>query len=449
MLQNRQMPHNIEAEQSVIGSMFITRAAIEKVLEVLTSEDFYLEQHQKLFDVIVSLVTESIPIDITTVTNQLNNQNLLNAVGGIEYLSRLSNSVPTVANIEHYIKIVEEKALLRRLINEASGVVNDAFASGGTLENILDESEKKILSVVRNRRSTEFKTLREVLSKTEHDLDELRKRKHQITGLQTGFEAYDQMTSGLQNKELMILAARPAMGKSALAINICLNAAKNSNASVALFSLEMGAEQLALRMIQSEGMVEGFKLRNGQFNASDSKKIAHAISGLSELNIYMDDTPGLSINELKSKCRRIASKEQGLDLIVIDYLQLISVNSSHGNRQQEVSEISRSLKTLALELDLPIIALSQLSRAVESREDKRPLMSDLRESGSIEQDADMVMMLFREDYYKKDDDDPNKASDVELIIGKNRSGPTGAVKLKFQKNYSLFTDVDENRKFDG
>ncbi|HHX93546.1 MAG TPA: replicative DNA helicase [Tenericutes bacterium] len=438
---NKKIPTNIEAEQSLLGSMFISKEAIEVATGIVSSEDFYLDSHKILFDTLVAMNDNNIPIDITTVTSELNNKNKINEVGGVEYLSELVNSVPTAANVEYYAKAVKDKSLLRRLINVATQMVTMGYENQDDVDDVLNEAEKQILSIIRAQTTTEFRSIKEVLFKTQSDLEMLSSNKGNVTGLPTGFTDFDKLTAGLQKKDLIILASRPGVGKTAFALNIAKNVAMQTDETVAIFSLEMGAEQLAMRLISSVGKVDGHKLRSGNILNEDWKKINEAISQLATTNIYIDDTPGIKINQLRAKCRRLANSEKGLGLIIVDYLQLVEGSGKNqGNRQQEVSEISRFLKTLAMELDVPIIALSQLSRSVEGREDKIPLMSDLRESGSIEQDADIVCFLYREDYYSRDPEEKSDTSVTELIIGKHRHGPTGTVELLFMRNTSAFAN---------
>jgi replicative DNA helicase len=437
----RVMPHNIDAEQSVLGAMFLSKYALQKGIESLNKEWFYLDSHTKIFSVVSDLAEKATPIDITTVTAELDKRKWLKQVGDVEYISEIINVVPSAANIEEYIKIVEEKAILRRLIEEATNIVTDGYSSSDAISEILDNAEKKILSVVKTRKGTEFRTIQDVLFKTQLDLEKLAQTKGEITGLSTGFHDLDKITSGLHPNQLIIIAARPAMGKTAFALNLATNMAMNSKKGVALFNMEMGAEQLAMRMLSSVGQIEGYKLTTGRLEHNDWKRINEAISRLADTKMFIDDTPGMTIGEIRAKCRRLASSEDGLGVVIIDYLQLISGSARYaGNRQQEVSEISRSLKTLAMELEIPVIALAQLSRSVEGREDKRPLLSDLRESGSIEQDADIVAFLYRDDYYNKESEIDNYTSKSEFIIGKHRNGPTTTVDLIFKRNTSTFVN---------
>ena len=441
-MQERVMPHNTEAEQSVLGSIFLSKYALQKAVESLTSDLFYLESHSKIFQVISELAEKGKPIDLTTVASELDDKKWLKLVGDIDYLTEIINSVPSAANIDEYIKIVEEKAILRRLIEEATSIASDGYNTSEDFNDVLDNAEKKILSVVKTRKGSEFRSIQEVLFKTQADLEKLAQTKNEITGLQTGFHDLDKITSGLHANELIIIAARPAMGKTAFALNLATNIAIYNNKPVALFNMEMGAEQLAMRMLSSQGQLDGYKLRNGRLEHNEWKRVNEAISRLSDTKIYIDDTPGMTISEIRAKCRRLASSENGLGIVIIDYLQLISGSAKYaGNRQQEVSEISRSLKTLAMELDIPIVALAQLSRTVEGREDKRPLLSDLRESGSIEQDADIVAFLYRDDYYTKQISIDENTSKSEFIIAKHRNGPTTTIDLVFKRNTSTFVSM--------
>ena len=425
------LPNNIEAEESVLGACFLSKYALQKACENLTPDSFYDEKNGKIFAAMNKLVDEKTPIDITTVTGYLKKNNQLSEIGGVEYLTEVLNFVPTASNIDYYIKNVEEAAILRNLIETATEIASEGYRTDESVNEILDNSEKKILNIVKNRKSSEFKSIKEILQKTQDDLEKLSEHKGEVTGLATGWYDVDRLTTGLHPNELIIIAARPAMGKTV---------------SVALFNLEMSAEQLAMRILSSLGQIEGFKLRTGNLMNNDWKRINEGISQLSGTNLVMDDTPGITIGEIRAKCRRLASSEKGLALVVIDYLQLISGGKNYGaNRQQEVSDISRSLKTLAMELQVPVIALSQLSRSVEAREDKRPIMSDLRESGSIEQDADIVAFLYRDDYYKKEARNEDNTSIVELIIGKHRNGPTATVELLFKKNTSTMLNLTKEK----
>ena len=433
------LPHNLEAEQSVLGASFISKNALQRVCEELTEESFYIDAHSKIFETLKELYNAGIAVDITTVTDKLKNKKLLKAVGDVDYLLEIVNSVPTAANIDYYINIVNEKAVLRNLIDTATSIVSEAYMGDATINETLDDAERKILNVAKNRKTSEFKTMAEALSKAQSDLEKISENGGEITGAPSGFYDLDKVTTGFHENEFIILAARPGMGKTAIVLNIAVNVAEATKKNVAIFNLEMGAEQLAMRMISSAGQIDGYKLRTGKLEHSDWKRVNEAISQLAETNIKIDDTPGITIGEIRAKCRRLAASKEGIGLVIIDYLQLVTASNKYaGNRQQEVAEISRALKTLALELKVPIIACAQLSRAVEGREDKRPLMSDLRESGSIEQDADIVAFLYRDDYFNKEARMDDNNSVVEFIIGKNRSGPTKTVELLFKKNTSTF-----------
>lgn len=436
------LPNNLEAEQSVLGSCFLSKYALQRASETLTEESFYNEKNAKIFSSLVSLLDEKTPIDITTVTSDLKKKKILNEVGGVEYLTEILNFVPTATNVDYYIKSVEDAAVLRRLIETATEIASNGYDTEEDVNETLDNAEKKILNIVKTRKSSEFKTIKEVLIKTESDLEKLAETKGEITGLATGWYDFDKLTAGLHENEFIIIAARPAMGKTAFALNMATHIAMNTTKSVALFNLEMGAEQLALRILSSLGQIEGYKLRTGNLLNDDWKRVNEATAQLSDTNLFIDDTPGITIGEIRAKCRRLASSEKGLGLVIIDYLQLISGGKNYGaNRQQEVSDISRSLKTLAMELHVPVIALAQLSRGVEAREDKRPIMSDLRESGSIEQDADIVSFLYRDDYYNKEARREDDSSISELIIAKHRNGPTATIELLFKKNTSTFLSL--------
>ena len=439
----RVLPHNIDAEKSVLGSMFLTKYALQKAMETLTSDSFFLDANGKIFDVIVSLANDDKPIDMTTVTAELDKQKILNVVGGVEYITELVDYVPTAANIDEYVRIVEEKAILRRLIDTATDIATQGYTSTASLSDVLDEAERKMLSVVKTRKSSEFKKIQDVFEKTRNDLEKLAQTKGDITGIPSGFRDIDKVTSGFHENELIIIAARPAMGKTAFALNLATNIAVNAKKTVALFNMEMGAEQLAIRMLASLGQINQGKLRNGKLEHNDWKGVNEGISRLADAKMYIDDTPGMTVSEVRAKCRRLAASKDGLDIVIIDYLQLISGGERYaGNRQQEVAEISRSLKTLAMELNIPIVALAQLSRTVEGREDKRPLLSDLRESGSIEQDADIVAFLYRDDYYNKEAAIDENTSKSEFIFAKHRNGPTPTIDLIFKRDTSTFTNYN-------
>ncbi len=439
------MPQKIDAEQSVLGAMFLSKTALEKAVESLNKDMFYLDAHKKIFEVMKNLDDKKVPIDITTVTNELEEKKLLNQIGGVAYLTEIVNVVPTAANVDQYIKIIEDKYLRRNLIEAGTEITDLGFSSPDDIGEVLDEAEKKIFDVVKNRRGSEFKTIQDVLFKAQADLEKLSSMKNEITGVPTGYYDIDKLTSGFHDNELIIIAARPAMGKTAFALNMAVNMAVNAKKSVALFNMEMGAEQLITRMLASVGQIESSKLRTGRLEHQDWKRVNEAISRLADTKIFIDDTPGMTVSEMRAKCRRLANSEDGLDIVIIDYLQLINGSARYaGQRQQEVSEISRSLKTMAMELGIPVIALAQLSRSVEGREDKRPLLSDLRESGSIEQDADIVAFLYRDDYYNKESAIDEDTSKSEFIIAKHRNGPTATVDMIFKRNTGSFFNMENS-----
>lgn len=437
----RKIPESIEAEKAVLGSAFLSKTALQKMCDELSSEHFYGEANAKIFETLQELNDESSPIDITIVTNKLSDKKILSQVGNVEYLSEIIDSVPSASNVDYYINIVKEKMVGRKIIETATEIANDAYASEDSIYEVLDNAEMKMLRIGNMRKTTEFQRIQDVAYREQANLEKLAEQGSEITGLATGFYEFDKLTAGLQPNQFIIIAARPAMGKTAFALNLATYAAMHNDKAVAVFNLEMSAEQLANRILQSQGQINGTKMRTGRLEHNDWKRLNEAISKLSDANLYLDDTPGITIGEIRSKCRRLANSEKGLGLVVIDYLQLITGPAkTAGNRQQEVSEISRSLKTMALELKVPVIALAQLSRAVEQREDKRPIMSDLRESGSIEQDADIVSFLYRDDYYNKEARRDDNASISEFIIGKNRSGPTTTIELLFKKETSTFVN---------
>ena len=434
---NREIPQSIEAEQSVLGAMFLTKKALSRALELLNGSEFYLDNHAKIFECIKAIDARGGVVDITTVSDELKNRKWLKQVGDIEYLTEVIESVPSAANIDEYIKIVEDKSILRRLIDEATSIITDSYNKGNNITEVIEDAEKKIFDVSKSLRSTEFKPIQDVLYKTQSDLEKLAANKGDITGIPSGFYELDKLTSGFHPHELIIIAARPGMGKTAIALNMVTNMAINSKKTVALFNMEMGAEQLATRMLSSVGQIDGSKLKTGNLEHSDWKRVNEAISRLSNTNIYIDDTAGNTVGEIRSKCRKLATSPQGLDIVVIDYLTLIQGSSKNGaNRQQEVADISRALKTMAMELNVPVIALSQLSRGIEQRVDKKPMLSDLRESGAIEQDADIVAFL-----HCSDEEREKENSMMEFVIRKHRNGPLADVPLIFQRNTSTFVNV--------
>ena len=443
LLQDRVPPQNIEAEQAVLGSIFLDADVLIEAMEYVEPKDFYRRSHQLIFQTMMTLSDRNEAIDVVTIKDRLEQENLLEDVGGLSYLSDLALAVPTAANVIYYAKIVEQKSLLRNLIQTATEIVTKGFEQGEDVESILDDAERSILEVSEKRNRSGFLSISDVLNTTIANIDQLYQNDEEITGLPTGYQALDKMTAGLQAEELIILAARPAVGKTAFALNIAQNVGTKTDKAVAIFSLEMGAESLVNRMLCAEGSIEASHLRTGQLSEEEWQNLIIAMGSLSRANIYIDDTPGIKITEIRAKCRKLAQEKGNLGLILIDYLQLIE-GTGKENRQQEVSDISRQLKKLAKELKVPVIALSQLSRGVEQRQDKRPVLSDIRESGSIEQDADIVAFLYREDYYRKEGKEPgNEIEDntIEVILEKNRAGARGTVKLLFQKEYNKFSSI--------
>ena len=434
---NREIPHNLDAEQSVLGAMFLTKKALQKALELLDGSEFYSDNHSKIFECIKNVEAKGSIVDITTVAEELNNRNWLKQVGDIEYLTEIIESVPSASGIDEYIKIVEDKSILRRLIDEATSIITESYNTSNNIGEVIEAAEKKIFEVSKSLRSTEFKSIQDVLYKTQADIEKLSENKGDITGIPTGYYELDKLTSGFHPHELIIVAARPGMGKTAIALNFVTNIAIHSKKSIALFNMEMGAEQLATRMLSSVGQIEGSKLKTGNLEHSDWKRLNEAISRLSNTKIFIDDTAGQTVGEIRSKCRKLATSPDGLDLVLIDYLTLIQGSSKNGaNRQQEVSDISRALKTMAMELNVPVIALSQLSRGIEKRDDKKPMLSDLRESGAIEQDADIVAFL-----HCTDEEREKQNSLMEFVIRKHRNGPLADVPLIFQRATSTFVNV--------
>ncbi|APZ49698.1 replicative DNA helicase [Jeotgalibaca sp. PTS2502] len=444
--QNRIPPHSAEAEQSVLGSIFLDPDSVVTVLEYLVAVDFYKKSHQLIFDVIVQLYNRNEPIDVVTVTNELQSKDQLENIGGLAYLAEIATIVPTAANVEYYAKIVEEKAILRNLIHSATDIVKSGYEEADQVAVILDSAEQTILQISERRNRSGFIRISDVVNTSLQNIELLSQQSGDVTGIPTGYIALDKMTAGLQKEELIILAARPAVGKTAFALNIAQNVATKADQVVAIFSLEMGAESLVNRMLCAEGNIDAGHLRTGQMSEEEWSNLIMAMATLGQSKIFIDDTPGIRIAEIRAKSRRLMQEQGGLGLIVIDYLQLIEGNNKE-SRQQEVSDISRQLKKLAKELKVPVIALSQLSRGVEQRQDKRPVLSDIRESGSIEQDADIVAFLYREDYYEREGGEDSAAEPefenniVEVIIEKNRSGSRGTVKLLFKKEFNKFSSV--------
>ena len=434
----RSLPQSIEAEQSVIGSMIIDKSAIARVLEGLEEEDFYRDGHKVIYKTILEMFRNDIAIDLLTLLEYLKSTDMLERAGGVTYITELSSSVPTTANLSAYIKIVSDKSTLRKLIKASTAIIEESYNNQSQVENVVDVAEKKIFNIAEKRTTKDFEPLSDVLERGFAQIEKLFNNKDELTGVGSGFTDLDSKTSGFQSGDMILIAARPSMGKTTFALNIAEHAALREHKSVVIFSLEMSKEQLAYKLLCSEANVDMLKLRTGTLEDKDWENIAMAAGPLSKAKVYIDDTAGVTVMEMRSKCRRLKI-EYGIDLIVIDYLQLMSGGAGSDNRQQEVSEISRSIKALAKEMECPVIALSQLSRAPEQRADHRPMLSDLRESGSIEQDADIVMFLYRDEYYNKETEDKNIG---ECIIAKQRNGPVGTARLAWLGQYSKFGNLD-------
>ena len=446
----RKLPQNLEAEMSVLGTCFLNKNALTKVCDEITEDMFYSDANKKLFEAIKSCYDNKTPLDITTVKEELDKKKNLTAIGGIDYLSDVIDSVATASNIDYYIKIVKDKAVLRNLISTAETIATNAYEDEEEITSLLDSAEQKILNVVKERQTSDFIDIKEAVAKAQEQLEQLVKNKSSITGLPTGFYDLDKATAGLHEGELVIIAARPGMGKTAFALNIATNAAQHTKKAVAIFNLEMPAEQLVNRMRSAIGQVDSYKIQTGQLNHEDWKRINEANSQLVETNIQIVDDAGITASEIKAKCRNLANREEGLGLVIIDYLQLVTSGGRRPeSRQQEVSEISRALKTMAMELKVPVIALAQLSRSAEKRENNQPMLADLRESGSIEQDADMVLFIHRNDYYKAKEEIGKQTNVVaDIIIAKHRKGSTGKFQLLFELNMSNFRNYSAEESSD-
>ena len=434
---NKVPPHDIEAEQAVLGCMLTDKESVISAIEVLSEEDFYREDNKIIYRAILNLYNRAEPIDIITLKSELSALGKFDAVGGLEYLAELPDKVPTTSNVERYIKIVEEKSVLRGLIRTANDLITLGYDPTQEVEDIMDMAEKKIFNITQKKNQNGYASIKDILVDSFTELENLYNRKQHVTGVTTGFIDLDNRTAGLHNSDLILVAARPAMGKSAFALNIATNAAIQGNVPSVIFSLEMSKEQMANRILGSVAMVDGNSIRTGRIADDDWIKLATASGELSQTGIYIDDTPGISVMEIRAKCRKL-KMEKNIGLVVIDYLQLVQGSKKAGSREQEISEISRSLKILAKEINVPVIALSQLSRAPEQRPDHRPMLSDLRESGAIEQDADIVMFLYRDDYYNQDSEKKNIA---EVIIAKHRAGSTGTVELAWLGSYTKFANL--------
>jgi replicative DNA helicase len=432
-------PQNVEAEQSILGGILIENDAINKVTEIVTPDDFYRDAHRKIYNALINLTERDEPADLVTLTNELRKLNQLDTIGGASYIASLIDSVPTAANIEYYAKIVKEKAILRKLIQTSTEIITQSYDDRGDVETFIDEAERAIFQISERRVKPSFYPIREIVKQSFKTIERLFEKKEMVTGVPSGFRELDQKTAGFQPSDLIIVAGRPSMGKTAFCLNVAQYAAIEKKTPIAIFSLEMSKEQLVIRMLCSEARVEGTKLRTGFLIESDWPRLTLAAGNISEAPIFIDDSAALSVLELRAKARRLKA-EHGLGMIVVDYLQLMKGRLRAESRQQEISEISRSLKALAKDLAVPVIAVSQLSRRTEERQGMRPQLSDLRESGAIEQDADLILFIYRDEVYNRSEDNPNRGK-AEVIIGKQRNGPIGKVDLAFLDKYTTFKDL--------
>jgi replicative DNA helicase len=434
----RALPHNLEAERTVLGAILIENEAFHNAAEILTEQDFYREAHRKIFQRMASLSERGDAIDLVTLKEEMTRAGDLDSAGGVAYLSSLVEGIPRATNVPYYSRIVKDKAVLRNLISAANRITQACLQQPEETQTVLDEAERSIFEIAEDAVRVGFEPVGQIVKKTFKSIDELSEKRELVTGIPTGFVELDELTSGLQPTDLIIVAARPAMGKTSLCMNIAQHAGVKAGKSVGVFSLEMSKEQLVLRMLCGESRVDMHKLRSGFLSEKDWAKLVQGVADLSQAKVFIDDTPAITVMEMRAKARRL-KLEFGLDLLIVDYLQLMQGRGRFENRTQELSTISRSLKALAKELNVPIIALSQLSRAPESRGDHRPLLSDLRESGALEQDADVVLFIYREEQYNQT---PDNRGIAELIIGKQRNGPTGVVKMAFIKEYTRFENLE-------
>ena len=440
-MSDRTLPHNLEAEKSVLGAILINNQAFNQAAEVIDAQDFFRDAHRRLFERMVALTDRSEPVDLVTLTNELARSGELNDVGGPAYISSLTDGVPRSANVEYYARIVKEKSTLRQLIQASTDILTRAFQGDEEPDELLDQAERSIFQIADHRMRTGFVRVGDMVDRGYQLIEQLQQHRGLVTGVPTGFIDLDEMTSGFQRSDLVIVAARPSVGKTSLVLNMALNAATSAAKSVGIFSLEMSREQLFLRMLTSEARVDAHRFRGGFLGEQDYARLVEAFGRLHDAKVFIDDTPGLGVLEMRAKSRRL-KLEHGLDMLVVDYLQLMQGRGRFDNRQQELAAISRSLKILAKELEVPIIALSQLSRAPEARGDHRPQLSDLRESGALEQDADVVLFIFREDLYSQDGErNPESDGTAEIIIGKQRNGPIGTVRVAFLKQYTRFENL--------
>ncbi len=445
-MSQKSLPYSLEAEQSLLGNILIFKETMRECIEAgVESDDFYLDKHRRIYNICSSMFENRESIDTISLSTKLKDYEYFDSIGGLDYLLSLTDATIDKTNTKEYIRIIKNKSLARRIIKAGEEIASDGYDGQAGIDEVLEKAEKKILDITRSRTDSDFKPGSEVFESAVKKIEAIEAAGSAITGVKTRFTQLDQMTAGLQRSDMIILAARPSMGKSALALNIALNSAMVSSGACAIFSLEMPCEQLANRMLSAKAKVDGQKIRKGTLNEAEWIKLKEAEQELKRQKIFFDDTPGIKISDMHAKCRKL-KEDYGLYLIIIDYIQLIQSTSKAESRQQEVSDISRKIKAMARELDVPIIALSQLSRSVEARNDKRPMLSDLRESGAIEQDADIVMFIYREDYYKKDEERSEKREDVELIIAKHRNGPIGTVKLAFEKDINAFYSISNSEE---
>ncbi len=445
-MSQKNLPYSLEAEQSLLGNILIFKETMRECIEAgVESDDFYLDKHRRIYNICSSMYENRETIDTISLSTKLKDYEYFDSIGGLDYLMSLTDATIDKTNTKEYIRIIKNKSLARRIIKAGEEIASDGYDGQAGIDEVLEKAEKKILDITRSRTDSDFKPGSEVFESAVKKIEAIEAAGSAITGVKTRFSQLDQMTAGLQRSDMIILAARPSMGKSALALNIALNSAMVSSGACAIFSLEMPCEQLANRMLSAKAKVDGQKIRKGQLNEAEWIKLKEAEQELKRQKIFFDDTPGIKISDMHAKCRKL-KEDYGLYLVIIDYIQLIQSNTKSESRQQEVSDISRKIKAMARELDVPIIALSQLSRSVEARNDKRPMLSDLRESGAIEQDADIVMFIYREDYYKKDEERNEKREDVELIIAKHRNGPIGTVKLAFEKDINAFYSISNSEE---
>jgi len=432
-------PQNLEAEQSVLGSILLKDSSFGQVIEILKAEDFYSPGHKLIFEAMVSLFEKNEPHDLITLTNYLKDTNALSEVGGAAYLANLTSIVPVTANITSYAKIIRQKSVLRKLIEVNTEIAGRCYEEQGEIDQLVDEAEQAIFDIAGKKSGQNFTPLKDIIPEAFAKVEQLYKRKELITGVPTGYFEIDKLTAGLQPSDLIILAGRPSMGKTAFAMNLAQHAALVEKTGVAIFSLEMSKEQLTMRLLSSVGRIDSQRIRTGKLHDDDWPKLTRAVGMLSDAPLYIDDTPAISVLEVRSKVRRLASQHK-IGMILVDYLQLMRGRSTTENRTQEISDISRSLKALAKEHNVPVLALSQLNRGLESRTDKRPMMADLRESGAIEQDADIICFIYRDEVYNKSEDNPDRGT-AEIIVGKQRNGPTGVVKLTFLKEFTMFENM--------